>query len=205
MGAPVDRGPDSKPGEEVPGPSPAAAASGSGQPGVPPGVVEPSLADLTQALGCAADAEGVVPAGVASQLRHNYGWGGRLVDVLEVMTENVDTMGYLAGGRRADEVVTWLAPWAESPLTLEEIRLVVANGGWDPEPFAVLARAGLLEAFLLRPDGSPRRIQGELAGGWASDELALADDEEVLRRARQAIDDDAAASPPRSSGPTRSG
>jgi hypothetical protein len=174
-----------------------------GPPGVRPGVVEPSLADLAQALGCVADADGVVPAGVAGRLRQDYGWGGRLVDVLEVMTENFETMGYLAGGQRADEVVTWLVPWADSPLSLEEIRLVVASGGWDPEPFAVIARAGLLEKLLRLPDGTPRRIRGELAGGWVSDELALAEDDEILRRVRQVIDDDAA-SPPAAAGPAGS-
>jgi alcohol dehydrogenase len=170
-------------------------ASDAGQPGVRAWVVEPTLEELTEALECSLDAEGAVPAGVARQLRRDNGWGGRLIDVLEVITESPETMGYLAGGRRPDEVVTWLAPWAESTLSIEEIRLVVASGGWDPEPFAVLARAGLLERFLLQPDGSPRRIRGELAGGWASDQLALASDDEVLRQVREVLDADAAPPP----------
>ncbi|MDA8286551.1 MAG: hypothetical protein M0Z42_25375 [Actinomycetota bacterium] len=158
--------------------------------GVRPGVVEPSLAELAEALRCSVDAQGAVPAGVAGHLRPDNGWGGRLIDVLEVITENPETMGYLAGGRRPGEVLTWLQPWADSPLSVEDIRLVVSCGGWDPEPFVVLARAGLLEKFLLQPDGSPRRVLGELAGGWASDQLALADDEEVLRQVRPLLEDD---------------
>lgn len=157
-------------------------------------MAEPSLAELAEALSCSVDTEGAVPAGVAGQLKRDNGWGGRLIDVLEVITADPETMGYLAGGRRADEVLTWLQPWAESSLSVEEIRLVISCGGWDAEPFVVLARAGLLDKLLLLPDGSPRRIRGELAGGWASDQLALADDEEVLRRVRRVLDD---ACPPR--------
>jgi hypothetical protein len=65
--------------------------------------------------------------------------------------------------------MTWLTMWVDSPLTLDEIRLIIAFGAWDPEPFVVPARAGVLEAILTSADGSPRRIRGELAGGWVSD------------------------------------
>jgi hypothetical protein len=166
----------------------------AGEPGARLSLTEPSPPELADALSFAVGADGAVPAGVTGQLRRDHGWGGRLVDVLEVITENPETMGYLAGGRRPDEVATWLSLWASSPLSLEEIRLVVSCGGWDPEPFVPLARAGLLEKFLRLPDGSPRRIRGELAGGWASDELALAGDEEVLRRVTEIIGDNPPAS-----------
>jgi len=159
------------------------------EPGARFSLTEPSPSELAEALSSAVDAEGAVPAGVADLFRRDHGWGGRLVDVLEVITENPETMGYLAGGRRPDEVATWLSMWASSPLSLEEIRLVVSCGGWDPEPFVPLASARLLEKFLRLADGSPRRIRGELAGGWLSDELALAGDEEVLLRVREILDD----------------
>ena len=147
----------------------------------------PSPEELARALTELVGADGVVPAGVAGALRAARGWTGRVVDVLEVLTEDVERMGYLAGGRRPDEVATWVGLWADSALTLEQIRLVVAAGGWDPDPFVVLARAGLLEAALEQPDGSLRRVRGELAGGYVSDELALADDAEILRVVRAVI------------------
>lgn len=152
---------------------------------------KPSLADITEVLRGLAAQDGAVPAGVAEQVRSRTGWHGRLVDVLAVLTDDVEAMGYLAGGRRPDEVATSLSLWAESPLSLEEIRLIVAAGGWDPEPFVVLERAGLLEAILLTGDGSVRRIRGELAGGWVSDQLALAEDAEIVRAVREVIGEDA--------------
>ncbi|MHB1511381.1 MAG: hypothetical protein ACYCST_17615 [Acidimicrobiales bacterium] len=148
----------------------------------------PSLSDLTEALRQRAGADGTVPAGIAAALIEEIGWSGRIIDVLGVLTDDVEKMGYLAGGRRPDEVVTWLSLWAESPLSLEEIRLIVTAGGWDPEPFVVLSRAGLLKAILEAGDGSIRRIRGELAGGWVSDQLALADDTAILRAVKEVLD-----------------
>ena len=150
---------------------------------------EPTLAEVAEALALLAGEEGAVPAGAARRIAAERGWHGRLIDVLDVLTEDADHMAYLAGGRRPDEVASWLSLWAQSSLSLDEIRLVVADRGWDPEPFVVLARAGLLERTLLRPDGSPRIIRGELAGGWISDELALADDREIVRRALAVIEE----------------
>ena len=149
----------------------------------------PTPEEMARALTELVGADEAVPAGVAGALRAARGWKGRLLDVLEVLTEDVEKMGYLAGGRRPDEVATWVGLWADSKLTLGQIRLVVAAGGWDPDPFVVLARAGLLEAVLEQPDGSLRRVRGELAGGYVSDELALADDAEILRVVRAVITD----------------
>ncbi len=151
---------------------------------------EPTPAELAEALESVTDEFGAVPAGVARRLSEERGWGGRLIDVLSVLTENADSMAYLAGGRRPDEVATWVALWAESSLSLEQIRLVVADRGWDPEPFVALAAAGLLERTLIGRDGLPRVIHGELAGGWVSDELALADDSEVVRRVLEVLGDE---------------
>jgi len=49
----------------------------------------------------------------------------------------------------------------------------------------VLARRGLLSAALNGSDGAVRRIDGELAGGWISDQFAAAADEDLLGWARQ--------------------
>jgi len=196
MNAPAERGSQS-------------SVAQSDLPGAPavsePAISEPSLAELAEALSAKVDQKGAVPAGVAERLMNEKRWGGRLLQLLEVITNDSQTMGYLAGGQRADEVTSCLSAWAESPLSLEEIRLVVASGGWDPEPFVALARAGLLEALLRSTDGSPRRIRGELAGGWVSDELALASDADVLERVRQLLDEEHASSnQPADSAPTDS-
>ena len=140
---------------------------------------EPTLDEVTAALRERADFEGNVPTGIAWILIRDKNWFGRVTDVLRVLTDDAETMGYLAGGRRPDEVGRSLAAWVDSPLSIEEIRLVVAAGGWDPDPFGVLARAGVLETVLY-DHGSFRRVGGEMVGGWVSDELALSDDAEIL-------------------------
>ncbi len=150
---------------------------------------EPTLAALEAELKERVDARGEVPVGVAEQLQREKGWGGRLLEVLALLTRDAERMGYLAGGRRPDEVATWLSVWHGSDLSLPEIELVVESGGWDPEPFVVLGRAGLLERLLRRPDGTVRRVRGELAGGWASDNLALADEAEILREVAKVLQD----------------
>ncbi len=140
---------------------------------------EPTLDEVKQALYDRADFEGNVPTGIAWILIRHEGWFGRVIDILRIMADDTDTMAYLAGSRRPAEVARTLAAWVESPLGVDEIRLVVAAGGWDPEPFAVLARAGVLETVLYE-NGSFRRVDGEMVGGWVSDELALSDDTEIL-------------------------
>lgn len=149
--------------------------------------VEPSLAELTAALEGHVDRLGCVTAGVAQELRAERLWGGRLLDILEIFSQSAGLLGYTAGGRRPDEVSTWLAIWAETSLSLDQILLIAEAGGWDPEPFVVLARAGLLEALLRDPDGSIRHIRGERAGGWVSDVLATAEDAEVVAAVREVI------------------
>lgn len=160
---------------------------------------EPSLAEVADALAHHVRANGAVRPGVAAELAAEKGWHGRLIDILEVLTEDTARMGYLAGGRKPGEVMTWLPLWADSPLSLGEIRTIVASAGWDPEPFGVVVRNGLLEPLVYRPDGSLRRVRGELAGAWLSDQFALADDEEILREVRRLVDEDG----PRSEGASR--
>ena len=158
-----------------------------------PAGATPTVADIAAELARHADAQGMVEPGIAAQLVAEYHWTGRLVDVLALLTDDPDRMGYLAGGRRPDEVATWLDLWAQSPLSLDEIALIVASGGWDPEPFVVLARAGLLEPLLRMADGTPRRVRGELAGAWVSDELALASDADVLEAVSNLLQEEAGA------------
>jgi hypothetical protein len=149
--------------------------------------IEPSVADLQKALQSYVDRSGSVSASDAHRIARENGWSGRLVEVLELLAESDQQLGYVAGGRRPDEVATWVGLWAESALNLSKIALVVRSGGWDPDPFVVLDREGLLEALLVAADGSPRRVDGELAGAWMSDELALAEDAEIVARAQAAI------------------
>jgi hypothetical protein len=161
-----------------------------GLPGAPQGP-EPTLEEIADALATHVAANGTLRAGVAVQLRKERGWHGRLVDVLEVVTEDDERMGYLAGGHKPDEVTSWLPLWADAPFSLEQIRAIVSSAGWDPEPFVVIVRHGLLDRLVHRPDGSPRRIQGELAGGWLSDRFALtADDDVILREVRRVLAED---------------
>lgn len=150
-------------------------------------VTEPELDEVARALDAHAGPNDAVRPGVAARIAAERGWGGRLMDVLGILTEDAERMGYLAGGRKPGEVMTWLALWADSPLTVGDIRAVVACGGWDPEPFVPVVRAGLLDQLLHGPSGGPRRVHGELAGGWLSDQFALADDDEVLRGVRDLL------------------
>ncbi|MHB1554771.1 MAG: hypothetical protein ACYCSX_16305 [Acidimicrobiales bacterium] len=151
---------------------------------------EPTLEELAEALAHHVAANGTLRPGVGAQLVAENGWHGRLMDVLGILTEDTARMGYLAGGRKPEELLTWLPLWADSPYSLEQIRTIVTSAGWDPEPFGVVVRNGLLERLVYRPDGSLRRVHGELAGAWLSDQFALADDEEILRAARAVIGED---------------
>jgi len=153
-------------------------------------VREPSLEELEAFLERHLDGDGAVLAGLGPELAEEAGWGGRLVEVLAVLTRDAEKMAYLAGGQRPEEVMEAVAMWAASPLSVEEICLVTESGGWDPDPMVVLAKAGLLEAVLRLPDGSARRIRGELAGGWVSDQLATADDGTIVEAARRVVDGD---------------
>lgn len=155
---------------------------------------EPTLEDVADALAQHVAANGAVRPGVAIELANEKGWHGRLIEVLGVLTEDASRMGYLAGGRKPDDVMTWLPLWADSPFSVEQIRTIVTSAGWDPEPFAVVVRNGLLERLVHRADGSLRRIRGELAGAWLSDQFALSDDEEILRAVREVIDEGVATS-----------
>ena len=151
---------------------------------------EPTLEELAEALAQHVVANGTIRPGVAAKLVAENGWHGRLIDVLGILTEDTARMGYLAGGRKPEELLTWLPLWADSPYSLEQIRTIVTSAGWDPEPFGVVVRNGLLERLVYRPDGSLRRVHGELAGAWLSDQFALSDDDQIVRAVRAVLGED---------------
>lgn len=111
---------------------------------------------------------------------------GRLWDVARVVMSDQEQLRYLAGGNRPDEVAAMVACWADSRLSLEEIRMVVDAGGYDPDPFEPLALAGCLRQ-VLRDNGATRVIQGERAGSWISDQMALTAEGDVVPRVLEMI------------------
>lgn len=151
---------------------------------------EPTLEQVAEALTHHVARNGALRPGVARVIAAEKRWHGRVMDVLDILTEDTARMGYLAGGYRPEEVMTWLSLWVGSPFSLDEIRTIVTGGGWDPDPFAVVVEHGLLERLVHLPDGSLRRVRGELAGAWLSDKFALEDDEHVLRAVRQLLDEE---------------
>ena len=150
---------------------------------------EPSLAELQEALARCVDPAGNVPARVGDELAREQGWNGRLVDVLRLFTASERRTAYLAGGRRPEEILRWMEPWVEVPLSIGELPHVVTGGGWDREPCVHSARAGLLERVLKARGGAPRRIHGERAGAWLSDECALAGPAEIVALVRAVLDE----------------
>lgn len=155
-----------------------------------PTTIEPTIEEVGEALRAHVQRNGALRPGVAADIAREHGWHGRVMDVLGVLTENTERMGYLTGGHKPDEVMTWLPAWVDSPFSPAEIAAIVESAGWDPEPFVVVRRAGLLDRLLRRPDGSLRRVRGERAGGWLSDSYALANEEEILRAVTAVIAED---------------
>jgi hypothetical protein len=149
---------------------------------------EPSYDEVAEELARHVDGQGNVPVHLAEQLAQAKGWQGRLLDVLRLFTASEQQMAYLAGGRRAEDLLRAARPWVDSPLSIGELHLIITCGGWDPEPFVPLAKAGMLDRFLKTARGTVRRIQGELAGGWLSDECALAEPEEILDVVRSVLE-----------------
>lgn len=152
------------------------------------GSLEPSLAAVEEELRRHLVRDRAIRASTVADIVRERAWQGRIVDILSILTEDPERMSYLAGGYKLDELMSSLALWAQCPLSVSEIRWVVSCAGWDPEPFVPLARAGLLARFLYLPDGSPRRIKGERAGGWLSDQFALADEQAILKEVTSLLD-----------------
>jgi len=141
--------------------------------------VEMTEAKLNEALQRHADGRGVVPTDIVERLRREGPWDGRRWDVLQVVGDDGARLAYLAGGLLAAEVATCVELWSTSALTVDQIRAVVGAGGYDPDPFGVIAAEGLLDQVLAGDGGRPGHIGDELAGAWISDQLAASSDEEV--------------------------
>ncbi|MDA8266771.1 MAG: hypothetical protein M0013_00135 [Actinomycetota bacterium] len=129
--------------------------------------------------------DGAVPARVVELVARDGAWEGRLWEVLRIVAEDRDRMAFLCGGLHPAEVATWVGFWAEADLEVDQVAAIVAAGGYDPEPFEVLARHGLLDRALRDGAGMARRIDGELAGTWISDRFATTAPDEILAWAEQ--------------------
>lgn len=140
------------------------------------------------------DPDGSLSHDVVARLAADGPWEGRLWSVLQIFGADWEKMAYLAGGVKPDEVATRVGIWSDSDLTIAQIRLVISAGGYDPDPFVTLARHGWLEKVLADGAGAVRRINGELAGAWMSDQFAEAADEDILAWAEKAAPHDSAAS-----------
>ncbi|MDA8291964.1 MAG: hypothetical protein M0Z33_09850 [Actinomycetota bacterium] len=151
---------------------------------------EPTIEEVTRAIAEHVAPNGTVRPGIADELAAAAGWHGRVVDVLALLTTDADRMGYLAGGLAPDEVASWLARWCDSPFSLDELRAIVSSAGWDPEPFVVVVRNGLLDRLVHLPDGTLRRVGGELAGAWLSDEHASSEEDAILAAVRRLVEAD---------------
>lgn len=144
-------------------------------------MTQPSFSQLEAALARHASATGEVYPSSVALIDAEEHWSGRLWEVTRLVMSDQETMRYLAGGNRADEIAACAARWSDSTLEAADIKAIFSAGGYDPEPFEVLARAGLLRSSLLLDDGGPRLIRGERAGAWISDTFALSTEAEILQ------------------------
>jgi len=150
-------------------------------------MAEPTVEELEAALARHASGDGEVFPSALKLIAAEHHWSGRLWEVLGQLATDVETLRYAAGGDRPGEIAQCAARWADSALDIEDIALILRCGGYDPDPFLTLSQAGLLHAALSNDDGTLRRVNGERAGTWISDELALASSEETIERVRLMI------------------
>lgn len=150
-------------------------------------MAEATVDQLRSALARHASKAGEVFPSALRLMAAEEHWEGRLWDVLGLLASDLETMRYVVGGGRPDEVADCAARWSDSGLSLEDIALVLASGGYDPDPFVTLAEAGLLLTALRYEDGTNRLVDGERAGTWISDELALTSPDETIERTRTMI------------------
>jgi len=146
-----------------------------------------SANDLRRELHRHAGFDGTVPIHITSLVAKDGPWDGRWWEVLEIVASDHDRMAFLAGGLLPDEVADCVARWVDSPLAVPDIAAVIEAGSYDPDPFAVLARRGLLRALLRDPSEEVRRVEGELVGRWISDQFADADDTDIVSWAESII------------------
>jgi len=152
-------------------------------------VAEPTVEQLEAALARHSSGAGEVFPSALALIDLEEHWSGRLWDVLRLVAVDLDTLRYVTGGARPHQVVDAVARWAEADLDLDEIGLILRSGGYDPDPFVALARAGLLNVALCNDDGTTRLIDQERAAAWISDQLALALPEEAVERIRSIVKD----------------
>ncbi len=150
-------------------------------------MTEPIVEQLQAALARHASSTGEVFPSCVGLIDAEEHWSGRLWEVTRLVMTDQETMRYLAAGNRADEITACAARWSDSALGLDEIKMIFSSGGYDPEPFESLARAGLLYLALHLKDGSPRTIHDEKAGAWISDTFALSSQEEVVSGVERVI------------------
>lgn len=150
-------------------------------------MTELNIESFQAALARHASSTGEVFPSALSLVDAEEHWSGRLWDVARLVMADQETMRYVAGGNRPDEIAACVARWNESGLELDEIRAILAGGGYDPDPFVPLARAGILYSALHLDDGTARLIHGERAGAWISDTLALCSAEETVESVERSI------------------
>jgi hypothetical protein len=143
-------------------------------------LAEPSVEQLGVALSRHASSTGEVFPSARGLIEAEEHWSGRLWEVTCLVMDDQETMRYLAGGNQPGEVAACAARWCESGLGLDDMKLIFACGGYDPEPFETLARAGLLQRVLWTDDGTCRAVAGERVGTWVSDTFALSSEPEIL-------------------------
>ena len=146
------------------------------------------------ALARHASADGEVFPSALGLIEAEQAREGRLWAVAKVVMADQERMRYLAGGNRLAEVVACVAQWYESELDVADLELVVSAGGYDPEPFEALQRAGLLHEALREGEDGTRCIDGERAGAWISDQMAETTDSETVSRVRAKLGASASAS-----------
>jgi hypothetical protein len=145
-----------------------------------------TVAAFEAALARHASSRGEVFPSAIGLIEAEEHWTGRLWDVARLVMHDQETMRYVAGGNRPDEVAACVAGWSESTLNLDEMKMVIEAGGYDPDPFEPLAKSGHL-GVALYDHGEVRQIHGERAGAWISDQMALSSDGEVVSRVLEAI------------------
>jgi len=148
---------------------------------------EMTVAEFQAALTRRASAHGEVFPSALGLIDAECHPTGRIWEVARLLMADQEQMRYLSGGNRPDEVADTVGRWAESKLSLEQIKTIIEAGGYDPDPFEPLATAGHLRQALYDGDAT-RIIQGERAGSWISDQMALAADSEIVTKVLEAID-----------------
>lgn len=150
-------------------------------------MAQASVDKLEAALARHASESGEVFPSALTLIAAEEHWTGRLWDVTHLVMADQEAMRYAAGGNRPGEIAACAARWSDAELDLDDIKLILGCGGYDPDPFVSLAKNGLIRSALQLTDGTPRLIHGEKAGAWISDTLALASSDEIVETVQREI------------------